>query len=116
MYALIFFLLIFLELMNKNQKDDLKTTIKNLTDSDKEKLLECAAVWNSNSKNCDAAQLIFSIYLEEIASGQLSLMKLPSLVEEFLPYTERHFKRLTGLLQDLHYLEYTVAVMKPELK
>lgn len=87
-----------------------------MTQADKEKLLECASIWNSNSKNCDAAQTVFSILLEEIACNELILPKLPSVVEEVLPYTERHYKRLTGLLQDLHFLDYTIAAMKPEIK
>ncbi|KAK6639171.1 hypothetical protein RUM43_007441 [Polyplax serrata] len=103
-------------LMNKGERDHLRSTLKKLTDSEKEKLLECTSVWNSNSKNCDAAQLVLSIYLEEIACGELNVTKLPTFIEEVMPYTERHFRRLTGLLEGLHFLEYTMAVMKPELK
>lgn len=87
-----------------------------MTDKDKESLLNCASVWNCNSKNCDAAQLVISILLDEIACGNFNPPNLPTIVEEILPYTERHFKRLTQLLEDLHFLEYTVTTMKPALK
>lgn len=112
---MIFFIIIS-DLINKKKQEDLKSTLKHLNDSDKERLLECATVWNTNSKHCDAAQLVISIFLEEIACGDLKISKLPPLIEEVLPYTDRHFKRLTGLLEDLHFLQYTTAVMKPELK
>lgn len=42
---------------------------------------------------------------------QLRQMGLTSHLEALIPYTERHFKRLTRLLQDVHLLKYTVSQM-----
>lgn len=38
------------------------------------------------------------------------------ITESALPYTERHFKRLTQMMQDLHFLSYTVNCMQPHVR
>ncbi|KAJ8957447.1 hypothetical protein NQ318_004927 [Aromia moschata] len=48
--------------------------------------------------------------------GDFRPVGLSSTVEGALPYTERHFKRLTQLMQDLQFVNYTVNCMQPHAK
>nr|CAD7460854.1 unnamed protein product [Timema tahoe] len=96
----------------KKGKAGLEDTIRQLHADQKESLLKCASVWNTSSKNCHPAQLVISILLDDIAIGELKTPGLSSFLEGVIPYTERHFNRLTQLLQDLHFLQYTEACMQ----
>lgn len=53
--------------------------------------------------------------MAEIGTQELQIPGLSSTLESMIPYTDRHFKRLTKLLQDLHLLTYTVNRMKPDI-
>ncbi|KAG6445304.1 hypothetical protein O3G_MSEX003863 [Manduca sexta] len=100
----------------KGGNEKLYSTLKEINHTQKETLLKSAAEWNTNNKNCHAAQLVFHILAPEIISGKLKVPALGSFIEGALPYTERHFERLTNLLQDLNFITYTVNCMQPALK
>ncbi|XP_012256209.2 transducin beta-like protein 3 [Athalia rosae] len=100
----------------KKGEDGLKETIHELKPLQKESLLKCAITWNTNSRNAQSAQLVINVLLDEISSGELEVTGLASSLEAMIPYTERHFKRLTQLMQDLHFLSYTVTCMQPHSK
>ncbi|CAK1547178.1 unnamed protein product [Leptosia nina] len=93
--------------------EKLSQTLKEINNTQKETLLRFAAEWNTNTKNCQAAQLVFNILAPEIISGNLQVPSLSRFIEGALPYTERHFERLTNLLQDLNFISYTVNCMQP---
>ncbi|XP_015112671.1 transducin beta-like protein 3 [Diachasma alloeum] len=80
---------------------------------EKEELLRSAVGWNTNSRNCQAAQLVINALLNDPESSDLETSELSSSLEALIPYTDRHFKRVTRLLQDLHFLNYTVNYIKP---
>lgn len=61
-------------------------------------------------------QLVISILLDDLSNGALKIQGFSRTLEGTLPYTERHFKRLTHLLQDLHLLQYTAACMQPQFQ
>lgn len=94
----------------------LADTIRELRNDQKESLLKCAVNWNMNSKNCQPAQIVLNILLNELQTGEFRPVGLSSTIESTLPYTERHFKRLTQLLQDLQFINYTVNCMQPYAK
>ncbi|CAH1394841.1 unnamed protein product [Nezara viridula] len=97
----------------KRGNEGLSQTILLLDQEEKQTILKCASHWNMNSKTSYAAQYLVSVLLDEIALGKL---KPPtSLIESMIPYTEKHFNRLTQLMQDLYLLAYTKTVMKPAL-
>lgn len=100
----------------KKGETGLSDTVRALRDDQKEALLKCAIEWNTNSKNCQAAQLVLNVLLNELQSGEFRPVGLGRVVEEALPYTERHFKRLTQAMQDLHFVEYTLNCMQPNAK
>lgn len=41
--------------------------------------------------------------------------KLTSTLESMIPYTERHYIRITKLLENLHLFNYTLNRMKPRI-
>ena len=77
-----------------------------LIDEEKEILLNFVTVWNTNTKNCQVAQLVLNVLLGEMQSGKLKVSK--TTLESLLPYTERHFKRLCKLSQDLQFFNYVL--------
>lgn len=100
----------------KKQDSRLADTISELRDDQKEMLMKCASTWNTNSKNCQPAQLVLNILLNELQTGKFRPVGLGNAVEGVLPYTERHFKRLTQLFQDLQFVSYTINCMQPHAK
>ncbi|XP_072932005.1 transducin beta-like protein 3 [Epargyreus clarus] len=97
----------------KHGSDKLSETLKEINHTQKESLLKFAVEWNTNNKTCHAAQFVFNILLPEIINGSLRIPSLNSFIEAALPYTERHFERLTNLLQDLNFVTYSVNCMQP---
>ncbi|KAK4874896.1 hypothetical protein RN001_014256 [Aquatica leii] len=91
-------------------------TVHQLRNDQKEGLLKCAMEWNTNSRNCHPAQLVLNILIKELQTGDFRPVGLSSMIEGTLPYTERHFKRTTQLLQDLHFINYTINCMQPHAK
>lgn len=107
-----------LKIINSVIKDgqggqELENTIGSLNALHKEKLINHANSWNTNSKNCRPAQLVLNILLNEIVANEFRPQGLSKIVEETLPYTERHFKRMTEYLKDLQFIEFTLRCMQP---
>ncbi|XP_051157551.1 transducin beta-like protein 3 [Leptopilina boulardi] len=99
----------------KKSEENLVNTIRELKPSRQESLLKCAVIWNTNSRNSQAAQLVINALMNEISGEYLQTIGYNSSLESLIPYSERHFKRVTRLLQDLHLLNYTVHRMKPHM-
>ncbi|XP_030755318.1 transducin beta-like protein 3 [Sitophilus oryzae] len=91
----------------------LTETIKSLRNDQKESLLNCALDWNTNSRNCQPAQLVLNILLNELQTKEFRPVGLSKITEGALPYTDRHFKRITQLMQDIKFINYTVNCMQP---
>ncbi|XP_055593493.1 transducin beta-like protein 3 [Uranotaenia lowii] len=97
----------------KNQEQGLPETVQKLKNDHKETLLKHAVEWNTNSKNCRPSQLVLNILLQEMLTGRFQVSELNKHLEAALPYTERHFKRLTEYAKDLKFIEYTLLCMQP---
>lgn len=97
----------------RTQETGIDETILKLKDDHKQSLLQHAVNWNTNSKNCRPAQLVFDVLMQEILSGKYRVEGLGKIIEESLPYSDRHFKRLTEYLKDLKFVEYTMKCMQP---
>lgn len=103
-------------IIKKGETTGMADAISGLRNHEKENLLKCATTWNTNSRNCQVAQTILNILIKQLQSGDFRPIGLGSAIEGTLPYTERHFKRLTQLLQDLHFISYTINCMQPHTK
>lgn len=100
----------------KHHESGLADTIASLRNDQKESLLKTAVTWNLNSKYCQPAQIILNLLFNEFQTGDFKPFGLNVALEGALPYTERHFKRLTQLLQDFHFITYTINCMHPHAK
>lgn len=93
---------------------ELEPTVVRLAGAQKDALMRHAVAWNTNSRNCRAAQLVMQVLVRDILNGTFKPSTgLERLIEETLPYTERHFKRMTEYLKDLKFVEYTLKCMQP---
>ncbi|XP_059610208.1 transducin beta-like protein 3 [Phlebotomus argentipes] len=95
------------------QEEGVEETISGLNEMDKETLLNHAAKWNTNSKNCRAAQLVINILLKDMLAGSFRPSGAFRIVETLLPYTDRHLRRVTEYMKDLNFVEYTLKAMQP---
>lgn len=103
-------------IIKKGETTGMADAISGLKNHEKENLLKCATTWNTNSRNCQVAQTVLNILIKQLQSGDFRPIGLGSMIEGTLPYTERHFKRLTQLLEDLHFISYTINCMQPHTK
>ncbi|KAI4489039.1 hypothetical protein M0804_004537 [Polistes exclamans] len=99
----------------KKDKKQLQTTIRELPPSCKQVLLRSAAKWNTNSKNAEAAQTVINALICEMEMQDIQSTDLLSFLEGMIPYTERHFKRLTEHFKDIQIINYTINRMKPHV-
>ena len=81
-----------------------------------ESLLKYASEWNTNTKFCHLAQTVLELVFKSV-SGEF-LMKeenhefATKLIEDFLPYTERHYTRVNKLLQQAQFIDFVWENMK----
>nr|XP_003699221.1 PREDICTED: transducin beta-like protein 3 [Megachile rotundata] len=92
----------------------LEQTVRDLKPIYKEELLKCAVTWNANSKNCQIAQVVINTLMMEMEDLE-SRTTASSTLESMIPYTERHYVRMTKLLQNLHLMTYMLHRMKPHI-
>lgn len=97
----------------KQQEAGLNETLVKLNESEKENLLNHTLSWNTNSRNTRMAQLVLNHLLKEVLAGTFTPNSRIKLVEDALPYTERHFKRMTEHLTSIKALEFTLKCMQP---
>lgn len=97
----------------KNREEGLQETILSLNDTTKVALLNHANTWNTNARNYIPAQLVLSVLLDEILTKKLKVPNLEKIIEEMLPYTERHYNRIQEQLKDMKFVEYSLKCMRP---
>ncbi|XP_037048242.1 transducin beta-like protein 3 [Bradysia coprophila] len=103
------------EVIKIRKDSELTDTIAKLSDAHKESLLNHATTWNTNSKNTRPAQLVLNVLLQQVLCGKFNAREVGKLVEHTIPYTDRHFKRMTEYLKDLKFLEYSLRCMQPHV-
>lgn len=94
-------------LKDSNGKEDLEKNILKLRKDQKEAVLKFSTTWNTNSRNCHEAQAVIETLLKhEAPECLLQYDGIKVAVESLLPYTERHFQRLSRLLQATTFLDF----------
>ena len=79
------------------------------TDEEIVKCLRYIREWNSNARNCHVAQLLLrEILLCHPPQKLRKIRGIRDLVDGMVPYTERHLRRLGGLLRQCFLIEYTL--------
>ncbi|RWS08046.1 transducin beta-like protein 3 [Dinothrombium tinctorium] len=106
--------IIYEEEYKEGDKEDLvKESLSGLREDQLLSLLRYAVKWNTNSKHCEAAQRVLRIIFSEMPPE--TLLKIPEAketVESLLPFTERHFNRLSYLHQQVNFMEFLWSNMK----
>ncbi|XP_068002591.1 transducin beta-like protein 3 [Melanerpes formicivorus] len=94
-------------------KKQLEENIAQLRRDQKEAVLSFLVTWNTNSRNCHEAQAVLETLLRhEAPDSLLQYSGIKSAVESLLPYTERHFQRLSRLLQASTFIDFLWQNMK----
>ncbi|XP_054246864.1 transducin beta-like protein 3 [Indicator indicator] len=94
-------------------KKHLEEHIARLRKDQKEAVLSFLVTWNTNSRNCHEAQAVIETLLKhEAPDSLLQYSGIKSAVESLLPYTERHFQRLSRLLQASMFIDFLWQNMK----
>ncbi|XP_030840363.1 transducin beta-like protein 3 [Strongylocentrotus purpuratus] len=91
----------------------LAITITKLRPDQIESVLRFAQTWNMNSKHCHVAQCVLGIIFRSQDPDDLA--KFPGvkdILEGLMPYTDRHFQRLSRMLQQAMFVQYTWQVMR----
>ncbi|XP_050761807.1 transducin beta-like protein 3 isoform X1 [Gymnogyps californianus] len=85
----------------------LEENIVRLRKDQKEAVLTFLVTWNTNSRNCHEAQAVVETLLKhEAPDNLLQYSGIKSAVESLLPYTKRHFQRLSRLLQASMFIDF----------
>uniref|UniRef100_A0A8R1YA34 WD_REPEATS_REGION domain-containing protein n=1 Tax=Onchocerca volvulus TaxID=6282 RepID=A0A8R1YA34_ONCVO len=98
--------------MMELESDELHNAVKKLREEELVVLLNFASQWNTNSRTADVAQLVLYCVLHSFPPE--ALLKVPnfaSVIEAYIPYTIRHFDRLSRARQNAAFLNYTLAQM-----
>ncbi|XP_053413860.1 transducin beta-like protein 3 isoform X2 [Nycticebus coucang] len=87
--------------------EKLEATVIRLRRDQKEALLRFCITWNTNSRHCHEAQAVLSALLRhEPPEELLAYDGVQAALEALLPYTERHFQRLSRTLQTATFLDF----------
>ncbi|XFF91241.1 hypothetical protein AB1E18_017460 [Capra hircus] len=93
--------------------EKLETTVLQLRRDQKEALLRFCVTWNTNSRHCHEAQAVLGVLLRHEAPDELLAYDgVRASLEGLLPYTERHFQRLSRTLQAATFLDFLWHNMK----
>ncbi|KAK0408850.1 hypothetical protein QR680_004199 [Steinernema hermaphroditum] len=104
-----------LKIVNKlidKQSDDLQKVVSDLDNEQVGILMDFVSQWNTNSRTCHAAQTCLNYILRSKSPEEI--MKLPNIntiIKSLLPYTNRHYERISRARQDAHFLHYTISRM-----
>ncbi|XP_069876074.1 transducin beta-like protein 3 isoform X1 [Dipodomys merriami] len=93
--------------------EKLEATVLRLRRDQKEALLRFCVTWNTNSRHCHEAQAVLGVLLRHEAPEELLAYEgVRAVLEALLPYTERHFQRLSRTLQAATFLDFLWHHMK----
>ena len=82
-----------------------------------ETLLKYAIGWNTNTRFCHLSQTLFELILrnyppEFLIESANNFEFSSKIIEQFLPYTERHNARLNKLAQQIMFIDFAWSNMK----
>lgn len=93
--------------------EKLEATVLSLRRDQKEALLRFCVTWNTNTRHCHEAQAVLDVLLHHEPPDELLAYEgVRTSLEALLPYTERHFQRLSRTLQAATFLDFLWCNMK----
>jgi U3 small nucleolar RNA-associated protein 13 len=100
------------ELMLDKSKRKLDQCIRQISDIDLEKVIECLQEWNANAKFSYIAQLILDSIVRNVPRERLmALSNFASVVPGLEAYSKRHLERIERLQQASYILDYINSLM-----
>lgn len=87
----------------------LEVTMQSLQAEQMETLLKKVRDWNVNFKQFEIAQKVLLVIVERL---DLEFGNIRKMVEQIIPYNERHYQRLDDLLEQTYILDYAVQEME----
>nr|CAB3266856.1 transducin beta-like protein 3 [Phallusia mammillata] len=76
-------------------------------------LLNFVMSWNTNSRNCHEAQAVLNVVLSTTHPSDIENMHdSQTIIEALLPYSERHYQRMSRIVQQSTFVDYTFQLMK----
>jgi len=102
-----------LKILKKLSQEEIEEAVLSLDNAGLDQLLGYTVKWNTNTKHCTAAQaVLYAILTHHDTDLLLSLPGVHTWVQGLLPYTEKHFHRLTKLQTKSQFLPYIIQQMK----
>eukprot|EP00092_Neocalanus_flemingeri_P090038 GFUD01114021.1.p1 GENE.GFUD01114021.1~~GFUD01114021.1.p1 ORF type:complete len:465 (-),score=190.35 GFUD01114021.1:10-1404(-) len=102
-----------LKIIKKLSQSDLEAAVLSLDNPGLDQLLGYTVKWNTNTKHCAAAQAVLYTVLTNLDTDLLlSLPTCDTWIQGLLPYTEKHFQRLTRLQTKSKFVPYILHQMK----
>jgi len=102
-----------LKMLKKLKYEEITEAVIGLNMPEIDQILGYAVKWNSNSKHSEAAQAIIHVILTNHKPDDLlNLSGCRDWVQGLLPYTEKHFERLSRLQMKSKFLVFLQANMK----
>jgi U3 small nucleolar RNA-associated protein 13 len=93
--------------------EEMEQAVLSLDNQSLDQLLGYTVKWNTNSKHCEAAQsVLFIILTNNLPEDLLKLSGSRDWVEGLLPYTEKHFQRMTRLQMKSKFTTFLISNMK----
>lgn len=103
---------IFKDILDKDALQ-IQDIISQLDNEQLSKLLSFVCHWNTNSKHASVSQFVLSAVLKEKGADELlEFTNIKEIIESLLPYTERHYERISQLVQQSLFVTYTWESMK----
>lgn len=87
---------------------ELEATMQRLEPQQMTVLLKKVRDWNINFKQFEIAQKVLAVVLDRISMDG----ECRKIVDQIIPYNERHFLRVEDLLETVHTLDYVVQEME----
>ncbi|RXG73326.1 Transducin beta-like protein 3 [Armadillidium vulgare] len=92
--------------------ETLPLVLRKLRTDELHTLMEYVVSWNTKTTNVREAQSVLNFVLKEYTPEEIeAIPNWQSILEGLLPYTEKHFKRVSALQQAVSILDYMTACM-----
>jgi len=102
-----------LKILKKLSQEEIEEAVLSLDNAGLDQLLGYTVKWNTNTKHCTAAQaVLYAVLTNHDTDLLLSLPGVESWVQGLIPYTEKHFHRLSKLQTKSQFLPYILQQMK----
>jgi len=102
-----------LKILKRLDHETMREPVLSLDRPALDQLLGYTVKWNTNSRHSEVAQTVLNIILtNHVPDNLLKLEGSRSWVEGLLPYTDKHFQRLSRLQMKSKFLSFLVTNMK----